>query len=151
MGEKLLWLVFENNIYHILFPYYPGEYRWEQNFKDPTLLIHTGLCYAWENIFYWVKPLQLSGFSFLFCFYYNSYFIWIYIDLRMEKTLKSPLDWKEIKPVNPKGNQSWIFIEKTDAEAPILRLSDSKGWLLEKTLMLGKIEGMRRRWQHRIK
>ena len=59
--------------------------------------------------------------------------------------LESSLDSKEIKPVNPKGSQLWIFFGRTDveAEAPILR-ADS----LDKTLMLGKIEGKRRRgWQ----
>ena len=68
----------------------------------------------------------------------------------LEKTLESPLDCKEIKLVNPKGNQSWIFIGRSDAEAetPILWPPDVKNWLLEKTLMLGKIEGGRRRgWQ----
>ena len=66
----------------------------------------------------------------------------------LEKTLESPLDCTEIKPVNPKGNQSWIVIGRIDAkaEAPILghlmRRTDS----LEKTLMLGKIEDMRRGW-----
>ena len=61
--------------------------------------------------------------------------------------LESPLDCKEIKPVNPKGNQSWIFIGRTDAEAetPILWPTDVKSWLIWKTLMLGKIEGGRRR------
>ena len=46
----------------------------------------------------------------------------------LDKTLESPLDYKEIKPVNPKGNQSWIFIERTDAEAeaPILWPPDAK-------------------------
>ena len=50
------------------------------------------------------------------------------------ETLESPLDSKEIKPVNPKGNQSWIFIERTDAEAetPILWLPDVKNWLIGK-------------------
>ena len=66
-------------------------------------------------------------------------------------TLESPLDCKEIQPVHPKGNQSWIFIGRTDAEAetPILWLSDAKTWLIWKDpLMLGKIEGRRRRgWQ----
>ena len=64
----------------------------------------------------------------------------------LEKTLESPLDWKKIQPARPKGNQSWIFIERTDAEAetPIL-------WSPEKTLMLGKIEGRRRRGWHRMK
>ena len=44
----------------------------------------------------------------------------------LEKTLESPLDNKEIKPLNPKGNQPWIFIGRTDAEAPILWLPDVK-------------------------
>ena len=69
----------------------------------------------------------------------------------LEKTLESPKDHKEIKLVNPKGNQPWIFIERTDAEAeaPILWPPDEKTiWPLEKTLMLGKIKGRRRRgWQ----
>ena len=69
----------------------------------------------------------------------------------LERTLESPLDCKEIKPVNPKGHQSWIFIVRTDAEAkaPILWPPDAKSWLLrKKTPMLGKVEGTRRRgWQ----
>ena len=67
----------------------------------------------------------------------------------LEKTLESPLVCKEIQPVNPKGNQSWIFIGRTDAEAetPILSPPNAKN-LLEKTLMLGKIEGRKKRgWQ----
>ena len=50
----------------------------------------------------------------------------------LEKTLESPLDWKEIKPVHPKRNQSWIFIWRTDAEAeiPILWTPDAKNWLI---------------------
>ena len=65
------------------------------------------------------------------------------------KTLESPLDCKEIQPVHPKGNQSWIFIERTDVEAetPIFWPPDAKNWLIGKTLMLGKIEGGRRGWQ----
>ena len=61
----------------------------------------------------------------------------------LEKTLESPSDCREIKPVNPKGNQSWVFIGGTDAEAetPILWSSDGRADSLEKTLMLGKIEG----------
>ena len=62
----------------------------------------------------------------------------------------SPLDYKEIKPVSIKGNQPWIVIGRTDAkaEAPILWQPDAKSWLIGKTLMLGKIEGNRRRgWQ----
>ena len=69
----------------------------------------------------------------------------------LEKILESPLDCKEIKPVNPKGNQPWIFIGRTDAEAeaPIIWPPDAKKWLTGKeTLMLGKTEhGRRRGWQ----
>ena len=52
----------------------------------------------------------------------------------LERTLESPLDCREIKPVHPKGNQSWIFIGRTDAEAetPILWLPDAKNWLIGK-------------------
>ena len=58
----------------------------------------------------------------------------------LEKTLESPLDWKEIKPVNPKRNQSWIFIGRTDAkaEAPILWPPDVKNWLIWKAPDAGK-------------
>ena len=58
----------------------------------------------------------------------------------LEKTLESPLDFKEIKPVNPKGNQSWIFIRRTDgeAEAPILWPPDAKSWLTAKDPDAGK-------------
>ena len=64
----------------------------------------------------------------------------------LEKTFKSPLDCK-IKPVNPKGNQPGLFIGSTDPEAEALIL-----WLpFEKTLMLGKIEGRRRRGQQKMR
>ena len=54
--------------------------------------------------------------------------------MKLENTLESPLDCKEIKPVNPKGNQSWIVIGRTDAEAetPILWPSYAKNWLIGK-------------------
>ena len=65
----------------------------------------------------------------------------------LEKTLESPLDCKEIQPVHPKGDQSWVFIGRTDAEAetPILWPPHAKIDSLEKTLMLGGIGGRRRR------
>ena len=53
---------------------------------------------------------------------------WHFQTVVVEKTLESPLDCKEIKPVHPKGNQSWIFIRRTDAEAPILWPPDAKSW-----------------------
>ena len=58
--------------------------------------------------------------------------------LVLEKTLESPLDCKEIKPVSPKGNQSWIFIGRTDAEAPVLWPPDAKSWLIRKDTDAGK-------------
>ena len=65
--------------------------------------------------------------------------IYVYIFLIvLEKTLKSLLDCKEIKTVNSKGNQSWIFIERTDAEIPILWPPDSKNWLIGKDPEVGK-------------
>ena len=71
---------------------------------------------------------------------------WCFWTVVLEKTLESSLDCKEIQQVHPKGNQSWIFIGRTNAEyfGHLMWRSDS----LEKTLMLGKIEGRRRRgWQ----
>ena len=68
----------------------------------------------------------------------------------LEKTLESPLDCKEIQPIHPKRDQSWVFIGRTDVEVetPILWPLYVKADSLEKTLMLGKIEGRRRRgWQ----
>ena len=62
----------------------------------------------------------------------------------LEKTLESPLDSMEIQPVHPKGDQAWVFIGRTHAEAPILGHLMQRADLLEKTLMLGKIEGRRR-------
>ena len=70
----------------------------------------------------------------------------------LEETLESPLDCKEIQPVHPKADQSWVFIGRTDVEAetPILWPPDGRADSFEKTLMLGKIEG-RRRGQQRMR
>ena len=75
---------------------------------------------------------------------------WIVV---LEKTLESPLDFKEIQRVNPKGNKSCIFIETTDTEdeTPKLWPPDVKNWLTEKTLMLGNIEGGGRSGQQRMR
>ena len=75
---------------------------------------------------------------------------WCFWTMVLEKTLESPLDCKEIQPVHPKGDQSWVFIGGTDVEAetPVLWPPDAKSWLIGKTLMLGGIGGRRRRgWQ----
>ena len=71
----------------------------------------------------------------------------------LEKTLESPLDCKEIQPVHPKGDQSWMFIGRTDAEAetPILLPPDAKNWLIWKDPYAGKIEGRRRRGRQRMR
>ena len=86
---------------------------------------------------------------------------WCFWTMVLEKTLESPLDCKEIQPVHPKGDQSWIFSGRTDAEAetPVLWPLDLK-WLtssqlsvdsLPVTLMLGKFEGARRRGRQRMR
>ena len=79
----------------------------------------------------------------------------------LEKTLESPLDCEEIKPVNPKGNQSWIFIGwiETEAETPILWPIDGKNWLIGKDPDAGKDWGQEEKrmtedemvgWHHRL-
>ena len=77
---------------------------------------------------------------------------WCFWTVVLEKTVESPLDSKEVKPVKPKENQSWIFIGRTDVEAktPILWPPDVKNCLMEKTLMLGNIES-RKRGRQRIR
>ena len=77
----------------------------------------------------------------------------------LQKTLKSPLDFKEIQPVNPKGNQSWIVIARTDAETPVLWLPDAKNWFIWKDPDDGQILRQEERgtrdyemvgWHHRL-
>ena len=86
---------------------------------------------------------------------------WCFWTVVLEKTLESPLDSKEIKPVNPKGNQSWIFIGRTDAgaEAPMLWPPDTKNWLIGKDPDAGRDWGQEEKgttedemagWHHRL-
>ena len=78
---------------------------------------------------------------------------WYFWTVMLEKTLESPLDSKKIQPVHPKGNQSWIFIGRTDVEAetPILWPPMWRTDSFEKTLMLGMIEVRRRKGQQRMR
>ena len=75
----------------------------------------------------------------------KNWYFWIVV---LKKTLESPLDSKEIKPVNPKGNQSWKFIRRTDAEAaaPILWPHDVKSWLIGKDSDVGKDWSQEEKW-----
>ena len=84
---------------------------------------------------------------------------WCFWTVVLEKALESPLDYKEIKPVNPKGNQSWIFIGRTEAEAPILWPTDGKSWLTGKDPDAGRDWGQEEKgmtedemvgWHHRF-
>ena len=78
---------------------------------------------------------------------------WCFWTVMLEKTLESPLDCKEIQPIHPKRNQSWVFIGRTDVEVetPTLWPPDAKSWLIWKIFMLGKIEGRKRSWQQRMR
>ena len=73
--------------------------------------------------------------------------------MALEKTLESTLDCKEVQPVHPKGDQSWVFIGRNNAEAetPMLWPPHGRVDSLEKTLMLGGIEGRRKRGQQRMR
>ena len=84
---------------------------------------------------------------------------WCFWTVVLEKTLESPLDYKEIQPVTPKGNQSWIFNGRTDAEAPILWPPDAKHWLIGKDPDAGEDWGQEEKgttedemvgWHHRL-
>ena len=85
---------------------------------------------------------------------------WCFWTVMLEKTLESPLESKEIEPVNPRGNQPWIFIGRTDAEteAPVLWLPAVKSWPVVKDPGAGKDWGQEKRatedemvrWHHRL-
>ena len=78
---------------------------------------------------------------------------WCFWTVVLEKTLESPLDCKEIQPVHSKGDRPWVFFGRNDAKAetPVLWPPHAKGWLYEKTLMLGGIGGRRRRGRQRVR
>ena len=93
-----------------------------------------------------VNLVKAMGFPWMWELDYKESWVpknWWFWTVVLEKTLESPLGYKEIQSVNPKGNQSWIFIGRTDVEAEtaILWPPDAKMWLTGKALMLEKIEG----------
>ena len=109
-------------------------------------------------MFWNIKPLGLFSSSHEWMWeldYKESWTLknWCFWTVVLKKTLESPLDYKEIHLVHLKGNQSWIFIGRIDAEAetPIPWPPDVENWLSGKDLMLGKIEGRRRSGQQRIR
>ena len=86
---------------------------------------------------------------------------WFFQTVMLEKTLESPLNSKEIQPVSPKGNQPWVFIERTDAgaEAPVIWPADTKSWLFGEDQDDGKDGGQEKKgaveyemvgWHHRL-
>ena len=99
-----------------------------------------GYGFSSSHVWIWELDYKESWVPKKFCFW----------GVVLEKTLESPLDCKEIWPVHPKGDQSWVFIGRTDVEAetPIFGHLMWRANSFEKTLMLGKIEGRRiRGWQ----
>ena len=108
-----------------------------------------------------VTVLEVNKSVFRVCLLYDrdamasltQYKNWCFWTVVLEKTVESPLDCKEIQPVHPKGNQSWIFFGRTDAEVetPIFGYLMQRTDSLEKTLMLGKIECRRRRGQQNMR
>ena len=119
---------------------------WEESYDQPRQQIKEQRCY-FAN-----KGLSSQGYGFsnghvwMWELDYKESWMqknWCFWTVMLEKILESPLDCKEIQPVHPKGNQSWVFLGRTDAEVQLqyfghlLWRADS----FEKTLMLGKIEG----------
>ena len=110
---------------------------WNESYNQPRqhikkqrhYFVHKGPSsqgYGFSSSYVWIWELDYKETWAL-----NNWSFWIVV---LEKTLESSLDCKEIQPVHPKGDHSWVFIERTDAEAetPILWLTDVKGWLIWK-------------------
>ena len=112
--------------------------------RDITLLTKVHIVKAM------VFPLVMWELDHKECWAPKNWCFWIVV---LEKTLESPLGCKEIKSVNPRGNQLWLFIGRTgaEAEAPIRWPSDAKSWLTGKEPDVGKDWGKRRRGQQRMR
>ena len=123
----------------------PGQHiKKQRHYFANNGLSSQGSCFSSGHVWMWKLDCEESWAPKNWCFW----------TVLLEKTLESPLDCKEIQPVHPEGDKSWVFIGRTDAEAEIpilwpilIRRTDS----FEKTLMLGKIEGRRRRGRQRMR
>ena len=114
--------------------------------KNPPVNEETLEMWVWS--LGWEDPLEEGMAT------HSSIFAWrIPWTVVLEKTLESPLDCKEIQPVHPKGDQSWVFIGRTDAEAetPILWPPDAKSWLIWKNPDAGKDWGQEERGRQRMR
>ena len=129
---------------------------WKESYDKPRQCIKKQRHHFANKDLYSQGYCFSSGHVWMWELYYKESWVqknWCFWTVVLEKTLESPLDCKEIQPVHSKGNQSWIFIERTDAEAEtpifghLMQTPDS----LEKTLMLGKIEGKGRRGRQRMR
>ena len=112
---------------------------------------------SWRGRFGWYYSAKLNNsqsYGFCFCFLFSLWLghkeglvmkNWCLQIVVLEKSLESPLDSKDIKPVNPKGNQPWIFIGRTDTEAPILWSLYAKSQLIGKDSDAGKDFGQKKR------
>ena len=112
--------------------------RWTQLSDWTTTTIQIDSPRLWLIFYFIFSVFHHSSFSFFIVSWALK--TWCFWTVVLEKTLESPLDCKEIQPINPKGNQSWPFIGRTDveAEAPILWPPDAKSWLSWKDPDAGK-------------
>ena len=127
---------------------------WKKSYDQPKQHIKKQSHYLSTKV-HLVKAMVFLVVIYGFLTYKESWVLknWCFWTVVLGKTFESPLDYKEIRSVPPKGNMSWLFIGRTDAKAetPILWQPDAKSWLIWKTVMLGKIEGRRRREQQRMR
>ena len=124
--------------------------------KSRKITLPTKVCLVKSMVF----PVWMWDFSSMDCKETWALKNWCFLTVVLEKTLESPLDCKEIQPAHPKGNQSWIFFGRTDAEAETLIVwpPDAKNWLIGKTLswewLKGEEKGMTEDemvgWHHRL-
>ena len=126
-------------------------------FKSRDITLLTKVCLVKSVVF----PVVMYGHWELDCEESWALKNWCFWTVVLEKTLESPLDCKEIQPVHPKGDQSWVFIGRTDAEAetPVLWPPDAKSWLIGKDPDAGRDWGQEEKgttedemagWHHRL-